>query len=76
MDNKVSTELLSTDPSKFWKFLVEKFLLTLTDSERSNFILASSKFAEKEPHLYIKEVPWFKSWYKENKETFTIECQI
>jgi hypothetical protein len=71
MDTKVSTELLTTNPSKFWKFLVEKFLLTLTDRERSNFDLASSKFAEKEPHLYIKEVPWFKSWYKENKETFT-----
>ena len=69
--DKISTELLSTNPSNFWKFLVEKFLLTLTDSERSNFDLASSKFAEREPHLYIKEVHWFKLWYKENKETFT-----
>jgi hypothetical protein len=37
-----------------------------TTNEQNNFKLASGKFAPKEPHLYIKDVPWFKQWYKEN----------
>jgi len=69
-ENKISTELLKTEPSKFWKVIVGHFLDTLTPLEISNFSLASSKFAVKEPHLYIKEVPWFKNWYKENKDKF------
>ena len=69
-ENKISAELLKTEPSKFWKVIVDHFLDTLTPLERSNFALASSKFAVKEPHLYIKEVPWFKNWYKENKDKF------
>jgi hypothetical protein len=67
---KISSELLKTEPSKFWKILVDIFLGTITEMEKNNFQLASSKFAVKEPHLYIKEVPWFKTWYKENKDTY------
>ncbi len=70
MPDKISTELLNTEPSRFWKFIVDKFLETLTENEVKNFELASSKFAKKEPHLYIKDVPWFKTWYKENADTF------
>ena len=65
-EDKISSDLLKTEPSKFWKFMVDKFLETLTENEKNNFKLASNKFAIKEPHLYIKEVPWFKTWYKEN----------
>ena len=67
---KISSELLKTDPSKFWKVLVDIFLNTVTEMEKHNFELASNKFAAKEPHLYIKEVPWFKTWYKENKDKY------
>ena len=70
-ENKISTELLKTEPSKFWKVLVDHFLKTLTPIEKQNFDLASTKFAIKEPHLYVKEVPWFKNWYKENKDKYT-----
>ncbi len=68
---KISTELLKTDPSSFWKIIVDHFLETISDMEKKNFELAASKFAKKEPHLYIKEVPWFKSWYKENGSKYT-----
>ena len=67
MDNKkIKKELYDTNPSEFWKKLVNIFLSTLTPNEQNNFKLASGKFAPKEPHLYIKDVPWFKQWYKEN----------
>jgi hypothetical protein len=69
-EDKISSDLLKTEPAKFWKFIVEKFLDTLTENEKSNFKLASNKFAIKEPHLYIKEVPWFKTWYKENSAKY------
>jgi hypothetical protein len=70
---KISSQLLKTEPSKFWKFLVNIFLDTITEMERKNFQLASSKFAVKEPHLFIKEVPWFKTWYKENKDKYVVD---
>lgn len=60
--------LLKTNPSKYWKLLVDQFLATLTQKEQDNFELASNKFSEAEPHLYIKDVPWFKEWFKEEKE--------
>ncbi len=65
-DIKIKKALLNTTPSIFWKKLVEIFLSTLTEKEQNNFKLASNKFAIKEPHLYIKDVPWFKEWYKQN----------
>jgi hypothetical protein len=52
---------------KYWT------LDTITEMERKNFQLASSKFAVKEPHLFIKEVPWFKTWYKENKDKYVVD---
>jgi hypothetical protein len=39
----------------------------------NNFKLASSKFAAREPHLFVKDVPWFKEWYKTNKEIYVID---
>ncbi len=69
--DKIALNLLNTDPSSFWKFVVDKFTLTLTEQEKQNFALAAGKFAEKQPHLYVKEVPWFKTWYKENKDKYT-----
>ena len=69
-EDKISTDLLKTEPSKFWKFMVGKFLETLTENEKNNFKLASNKFAVREPHLYIKDVPWFKTWYKENSTKY------
>ena len=70
---KISSALLKTEPSKFWKVLVDIFLDTITEMERKNFQLASSKFAVKEPHLFVKEVPWFKTWYKENKDKYVVD---
>jgi hypothetical protein len=72
MDNidKISSKLLKTKPSDFWKCLVDIFLETITPDEKRNFALAASKFAIREPHLYIKDVPWFKEWYKTNKEKY------
>jgi len=61
---------LKTNPSKYWKYYVNIFLDTLNENEKSNFILASNKFSEKEPHLYIKDIPWFKEWYK----NYTVKC--
>ncbi len=69
-EQSISTELLKTRPSEYWKFFVDKFLDTLTEKEQNNFKLASSKFAVKEPHLFIKDVPWFKEWYKENNKKY------
>lgn len=66
----IEPELLKTRPSIYWKFFVDKFLATLNEKEQSNFQLASSKFAVKEPHLFIKDVPWFKEWYKENNKKY------
>ena len=63
---KINLDILKINPSEFWKFIVDIFLKTLNETEQNNFKLASDKFAIKEPHLYIKEVPWFKTWYKEN----------
>ena len=63
---KINLNVLKINPSEFWKFMVDKFLKTLNETEQNNFKLASNKFAAREPHLYIKEVPWFKTWYKEN----------
>ena len=63
---KIKLDVFKNNPSEFWKFMVEIFLKTLTENEQNNFKLASNKFAIKEPHLYVKEVPWFKTWYKEN----------
>jgi hypothetical protein len=70
---KINSSLLKTEPSKFWKHLVEIFLSTITEDEQRNFKLASSKFAAREPHLFVKDVPWFKEWYKTNKETYVID---
>ena len=70
MTDKISESLLKTTPSIFWKFMVDKFEETLSEQEILNFKLASSKFATNEPHLFIKDVPWFKDWYKENKSKF------
>ena len=70
MTDKISESLLKTTPSIFWKFMVDKFQETLSEQEILNFKLASSKFAVNEPHLFIKDVPWFKDWYKENKSKF------
>lgn len=67
---KISLEVLKINPSKFWKFIVDIFLKTLSENEQNNFKLASNKFAAREPHLYIKEVPWFKTWYKENSTKY------
>ncbi len=66
----IEPELLKTRPSSYWKFFVDKFLATLNEKEQSNFKLASSKFAVKEPHLFIKDVPWFKDWYKANNKNY------
>ena len=66
----ISTDLLKTNPSEYWKFFVNIFLATLNENEQNNFKLASGKFAVKEPHLYIKDVPWFKEWYKENNKKY------
>jgi hypothetical protein len=70
---KINSSLLKTEPSKFWKHLVEIFLSTITEDEQRNFKLASSKFAAREPHLFVKDVPWFKEWYKTNKEIYVID---
>ncbi len=67
---KINLSTLKINPSEFWKFMVDKFLETLNESEKNNFKLASNKFASREPHLYIKEVPWFKTWYKENSAKY------
>jgi hypothetical protein len=69
-DKKIKSELLKTKPSEFWKYLVNIFLTTITPDEERNFKLAASKFATREPHLFIKDVPWFKEWYKTNKEKY------
>ena len=70
---KINSSLLKTEPSKFWKHLVEIFLSTITEDEQRNFKLASSKFAAREPHLFVKDVHWFKEWYKTNKEIYVID---
>jgi hypothetical protein len=67
---KINLSILKINPSEFWKFMVDKFLKTLNETEQNNFKLASNKFAAREPHLYIKEVPWFKTWYKENSTKY------
>ena len=59
----MNKEILKKDPSRYWKYYVDLFLETLNEDEKSNFLLASSKFSEKQPHLYIKDIPWFKNWY-------------
>jgi len=69
-NTKNKKELYDTNPSEFWKKLVEIFLSTLTENEQNNFKLASNKFAVKEPHLYVKDVPWFKQWYKDNYSSY------
>ncbi len=70
LNDFIDPELLKTRPSIYWKFFVDKFLATLNEKEQSNFQLASSKFAVKEPHLFIKDVPWFKDWYKANNKNY------
>jgi hypothetical protein len=70
LNDFIDSELLKTRPSIYWKFFVDKFLATLNEKEQSNFQLASSKFAVKEPHLFIKDVPWFKDWYKSNNTKY------
>jgi hypothetical protein len=70
LNDFIDPELLKTRPSIYWKFFVDKFLVTLNEKEQSNFKLASSKFAVSEPHLYIKDIPWFKGWYKENNTKY------
>jgi hypothetical protein len=52
--------------------MVDIFLSTITPEEQRNFKLAASKFAAREPHLFIKDVPWFKEWYKINKDKYVI----
>ena len=69
-NTKIKKELYDTNPSEFWKKLVEIFLSTITENEQNNFKLASNKFAVKEPHLYVKDVPWFKQWYKDNYSSY------
>lgn len=69
---KIKEDMLKTTPSLFWKIMVDIFLSTITPEEQRNFKLASSKFAASEPHLYIKDIPWFKEWYKINKEKYVI----
>lgn len=58
-------ELLKVDPSQYWKVLVDQFLEGLDQTSQENFQLAAGKFAEKDPHLYIKDIPWFKDWWKD-----------
>ena len=67
---KISLDVLKINTAMFWKFMVDKFLKTLTENEQNHFKLASNKFAIKEPYLYIKEVPWFKTWYKEFSQEY------
>jgi hypothetical protein len=69
---KIKESMLKTTPSLFWKIMVDIFLSTITSEEQRNFKLASSKFAASEPHLFVKDVPWFKEWYKTNKEKYVI----
>ncbi len=69
---KIKESMLKTNPSLFWKIMVDIFLSTITQEEQRNFKLASSKFAANEPHLFVKDVPWFKEWYKTNKEKYVI----
>lgn len=61
------SELLKTDPSSYWKGLVDQFIETLDQKSKENFILASNKFSPEAHHLYIKDVPWFKDWFKQQK---------
>jgi len=58
-------ELMNTDPSSYWKVLVDQFLMTLDQNSVDNFKLAADKFEDKDTHLYVKDVPWFKNWWKE-----------
>ncbi len=69
---KIKESMLKTTPSIFWKNMVDIFLSTITSEEQRNFKLAASKFAVREPHLFIKDVPWFKEWYKINKDKYVI----
>uniref|UniRef100_A0A6C0E6X4 Uncharacterized protein n=1 Tax=viral metagenome TaxID=1070528 RepID=A0A6C0E6X4_9ZZZZ len=62
-------KLLKTDPSSYWKVLVDQFIETLDQKSKDNFILAANKFASEAPHLYIKDIPWFKDWFKQNKNS-------